>query len=590
MKSHLQKIFSALGILLLCATITGFFLLAPPVTIHAAESSGKQLYTCGMHPQVIQDHPGNCPICGMKLTPMHRSDGTNASDLSTIQIDPVTVQNMGFRSELVTRGPVQKTVRTYAAIDFDKTHLADVTTKYKGWIEKLYVDSTGEQVHRGDPLFEIYAPELYSAQTEFILALNQPANSLGTDTLVTSARNKLKFYDISDEQIAELEKTREAQKTLRVGAPADGFIVDKSVVQGQMVDEGMKLYRIADLGTVWVQAQIYEQDIPFVQLGQEAEVSLSYMPDRKFRGRVTYIYPTVDERTRTAKVRMEFHNPGFLLKPGMFATVELKAQLTPDAVLVPDTAVLRSGEKNTVFIALDGGKFEPRVITLGPRSDNDTYQVLSGLNAGERVVTSGQFMLDSESQLRAAVQKMMDPNASLPVMATTVPVATNIEAALPENTNTFYICPMPEHVSIRYDHPGKCPLCGMTLVPVSEAMLAKVQPGGKILYYTCPMTDDCPTPNHGLVHLDKPGKCPVCGMTLVPVMDNTIIPTAVTNTTPTLPETLYTCPMPSHADVVSDKPGDCPKCGMALVPTSTVAHGKIAEENWLKQHPAQSQP
>jgi len=212
------------------------------------------------------------------------------------------------------------------------------------------------------------------------------------------------------------------------------------------------------------------------------------------------------------------------------------------------------------------------------------------LNAGERVVTSGQFMLDSESQLRAAVQKMMDPNASLPVMATTVPVATNIEAALPENTNTFYICPMPEHVSIRYDHPGKCPLCGMTLVPVSEAMLAKVQPGGKILYYTCPMTDDCPTPNHGLVHLDKPGKCPVCGMTLVPVMDNTIIPTAVTNTTPTLPETLYTCPMPSHADVVSDKPGDCPKCGMALVPTSTVAHGKIAEENWLKQHPAQSQP
>jgi len=578
MKPTIQKTLSALGILLLCATITGFFLLVPPVTIHAAESSGKQLYTCGMHPQVIQDHPGNCPICGMPLTRMNRLG-------ATIQIDPVTMQNMGFRSELVTRGPVQKTVRTYAAIDFDETHLADVTTKYKGWIEKLYVDSTGEQVHRGDPLFEIYAPELYSAQTEFILALNQPTNSSGTDTLVTSARNKLKFYDISDEQIAELEKTREAQKTLRVGAPADGFIVDKSVVQGQMVDEGMKLYRIADLGTVWVQAQIYEQDIPFVQLGQEAEVSLSYMPDRKFRGRVTYIYPTVDERTRTAKVRMEFHNPGFLLKPGMFATVELKAQLAPDAVLVPDSAVLRSGERNTVFIALDGGKFEPRVITLGPRSDNDTYQVLGGLNAGERVVTSGQFMLDSESQLRAAVQKMMDPNASTQTTVTAVPTVTNTETALLESTDTIYICPMPEHVSIRYDHPGKCPLCGMTLVPVSEATLAKIQPGGKILYYTCPMTDDCPTPNHGLVRVDKPGKCPVCGMTLVPVMENAGTPQISTNALAPLPETLYTCPMPSHADVVSDKPGDCPKCGMALVPTTSVAHGKTAEENWLKQHP-----
>jgi len=554
----------------------------PPGTAENA----RQLYTCGMHPQVIQDHPGNCPICGMKLTPMARS----SLNSSTITIDPGTSQKMNLRTDLVTRGPVRRTFRTFGEIDFDETHLTDVTTKFGGWIEKLYADTSGTQVHRGDPLFELYSPEFFDAQISFIAAMNQ-ATTMPSSTAIlkAAARTNLFLLGVPPDQITDLEKTRKTTRTFTVTAPQDGFLVEKEAVLGQKVEAGMKLYRIADLGLVWVQAQIYEQDIPFVQLGQEAEVSLSYMPDRKFRGRVTYVYPTVDERTRTVKVRMEFHNPGYLLKPGMFATVELTAELAPDAVLVPDSAVLRSGEKNTVFVALDGGKFEPRVVALGPRSDNDTYQVLSGLNEGERVVTSGQFMLDSESQLREAIQKMMNPNAATPTLATT-PMTTNAIAAFPDSTNSIYICPMPEHVSIRYDHPGKCPLCGMTLVPVSEAMLAKVQPGGRILYYTCPMTDDCPTPNHGLVHMDKPGKCPVCGMTLVPVMDNSSAAQTMTNAVMSLPDTLYTCPMPSHADVVSDKPGDCPKCGMALVPTTTVAHGKIAEENWRKQHPVENQP
>jgi RND family efflux transporter MFP subunit len=543
----------------------------------APVSKEEQLYTCGMHPQVIQKGPGNCPICGMKLTPILKS----AVGSSQITIDPVTVQNMGFRSEVVTRGPLRRTIRTVAAIDFDETHLVDVTTKFKGWIEKLYVDSTGQQVHREDPLFEIYSPDLYSAQVEYILALDQPTNFTGADVIKTTARAKLKFYDISDKQIEDLERTRTAQKTLQILSPADGFVVEKMVVQGQMVDSGMKLYRIADLALVWVQAEIYEQDLPFIKLGQEAEVSLSYLPDRKFRGRVTYVYPTLDEKTRTARVRMEFHNPGYLLKPGMFATVELKAELAKDALLVPDMAVLRSGEKNTVFVALDGGKFEPRVVTLGPRGENNVYQVLSGLNEGDRVVTSGQFMLDTESQLREAIAKMIGANQS----ATNPPTAVaSVTSSPAPDTNVVYICPMPEHVSIRYDHPGRCELCGMTLVPVSETTLEKIQPGGHIEYYTCPMTEDCPTPNHGVVHLDKPGKCPVCGMTLIPVMEMANPAMESKTNSVALPSELYTCPMASHADVVSDKPGDCPKCGMALVPTSTVKHGKIAEENWLKQH------
>ena len=295
----------------------------------------KTLYTCGMHPQVVQDHPGDCPICGMKLVPARKQSASAGEDrkktdekvkyykstmllgeisqtprkdsmgmdmvpvyegeeeANAISVDPATVQKMGVRTAVVRKGPLRRVIRTVGAIDYNETALADVTTKFRGWIEKLYVDSTGKQVRKGEPLFDIYSPELYSTQNEYVLALGQ-----GAGGLKASARQKLKLFDISDDQIAELEKTRQPQRTLRVNAPIDGIVVEKMAVQGQMVEAGMKLYRLADLGIVWVQSQIYEQDLALLKLGQEAEVSLSYMPDRKFRGRVTYIYPTVDEKTR----------------------------------------------------------------------------------------------------------------------------------------------------------------------------------------------------------------------------------------------------------------------------------------------------
>jgi len=390
-------------------------------------------------------------------------------ETQTITVDPATVQKMGVRTAVVTKGPLRKVIRTVGTIDYNETALADVTTKFRGWIEKLYVDSTGKQVHNGEPLFDIYSPDLYNAQSEYVLALNQG----GTGGLKTSARQKLKLFDVSEDQIAQLEKTRQPQRTLRVDAPIDGIVVDKNAVQGQMVEAGMRLYRLANLGIVWVQSQIYEQDLALLKLGQEAEVSLSYLPDRKFRGRITYIYPTVDEKTRTARVRMEFHNPGLFLKPGMFATVEVRAELEPDALLIPDTAVLRSGDKNTAFVALENGKFEPRLVTLGPRGDNDQYEILTGLKEGERVVTSGQFLLDSESQLREAIQKMLDPNAAsspppqhAELAAATVSSSSQMPPA--QQTPKSYVCPMPEHATIKYDHPGKCPICSMTLIPAPE--------------------------------------------------------------------------------------------------------------------------
>ncbi len=513
-------------VLLIAATLSAGVFFAgcsKPADKTAAAMQTKTLYTCGMHPQIIQDHPGNCPICGMKLTPI-RKQGTNASATeasSIITIDPSTIQTMDIRTAAVTRGPLRRLIRTVANVDYDETALADVTTKYKGWIEKLYVDATGALVNPGDPLFEIYSPELYSAQTEYLAALAATSGDANAEdhALLDSARTKLKFYDISDVQIAELEKTRTATKTLTVSAPISGFVVEKNVVAGQMVEAGMKLYRLADIGVVWVYAQVYEQDLPAIQLGQEATMTLSYLPDRKFRGRVTYVYPMVDEKTRTARVRMEFHNPGYFLKPGMFATVELVSDIAPSVLLVPDSAVLRSGEKNTVFVALPGGKFEAHTVALGQPAQDDMDQVLGGLSEGECVVASGQFMLDSESQLREAIQKMNGPRGSVAaseregrdVMAS-VP-AIHTPDATRSDTSLVYVCPMPEHVSIEYDHPGKCPICGMTLVPVTPGELKQLQPGGKILYYTCPM------PEHSDVHSDKPGKCPKCGMTLIPVME-----------------------------------------------------------------------
>jgi RND family efflux transporter MFP subunit len=536
----------------------------------AAQDAAKEktLYTCGMHPQVVQDHPGNCPICDMKLTPIRKAAGEAntagspsggrkikyykstmmpgevrqtpgkdsmgmemvpeyeeaAAEPQTIAIDPVTIQTMGIRTATVARGPLRRTIRTVGTIEYDETTLAEVTTKFKGWVEKLYVNATGQLVMRGDPLFEIYSPELYSAQREYVLALEQGTNASGRAELKASALTKLKFFDISDEQISELERTRQPQKTLRIQAPQDGFVAEKGVVQGQMVEAGMKIYRLADLGLVWVQAQIYEQDLAYLKLGQEATVTLSYLPDREFRGRVTYLYPNVDEKTRTAMVRMEFHNPGYFLKPGMFATVQVTSELEASALLVPDMAILRSGEKSTVFVAREGGTFEPRTIALGPQAEDDYYQVLSGLKEGERIVTSGQFMLDSESQLREAIQKMLkpgpggapEPSAPASTRATPERMGQDAVAAGPSAEGAAavkYICPMPEHVSIEYDHAGKCPLCGMTLVPVSAATLRKLQPGGKLLYYTCPM------PEHSDVHESKPGKCPKCGMTLIPILE-----------------------------------------------------------------------
>ena len=575
-----MKRFLLLISLLLAAVAVGFFLARQNEQEHgvapSAEAAG-QIYTCGMHPHVTQNKPGNCPICRMKLTPIRADSGTNAvaTGSAAIDVDATAVQRMNIRTGETVLGPLRRLIRTVGTVEYAETGQVEVSTKFKGWIEKLHMDTTGQQVHRGEPLFEIYSPELYNAQVEYLLALKTAGASVN-DSIRLSALTKLKFFDISTEQIAQLEKSGQPEKTLRIHSPIDGFVTDKKVVEGQMVDVGKPILRLADLSLVWVYAQIYEQDLAFVRLGQETTVTLSYLPDRQFRGRVTHVYPDVDRTTRTARVRMEFHNPGYFLKPGMFASVQLTSELAPSVVLAPGSAVLRSGRQDTVFVAKGDGHFDPRPVKLGHSAENGMIQILDGLVEGERVVLSGQFMLDSESQLQEAIRKMTRPPGVTTEETAESETGHDHPLAKPRSKqgDTAWLCPMPEHVAIQYNHAGKCDICDMTLVPVGEAALAKLRPGGKLLHYTCPMPEDAD------VKLAKPGKCPNCSMTLIPVLES---PPAVP-----LAKRLYTCPMKSHAHIVTDKPGDCLECSMKLVDTRSVKHGPAARAHWEKQQAAKA--
>ncbi len=406
----------------------------------------EQLYTCSMHPQIIRKEPGNCPICGMPLTPIRANRNgraaaagprkiryykssmipgeispkpgkdsmgmdfipvydDEAAPTPTIEIDPATIQRMNLKTARVMRGPVIREMRTVGTVAYDEAGLRDVTTKYAGWIERLYVGATWSAVRAGEPLFEIYSPDLYNAEMNFLVAWR--AEGGGGGPLTRVARARLELFDLSADYIADLAKTGQARRTYVYPAPAAGMVIEKMAVAGQMMQPGERIYRLADLAKVWVLAQVFEQDLAFVHPGGEATVRVTYGPERIFNGRVESLLPQVEEQTRTATARIILGNADGYLRPGMFVDVRFAAEIADAAVLVPDLAVLRSGEHNTVFLSLGDGGFEPREVKLGARSQGNYYQVLSGLSGGETVVTSGQFMLDSESQLRDAIQKML---------------------------------------------------------------------------------------------------------------------------------------------------------------------------------------
>jgi Cu(I)/Ag(I) efflux system membrane fusion protein len=436
-----------------------------------ANQSAKQLWTCGMHPQVIQDHPGNCPICGMKLVPVKNSSTSQPAaaaenkgrkikywrapmdpnyisdkpgkspmgmDLvpvyeeeapadTGIRVDPNFIQNFGVRTAKVEKGSIPADIRTVGILDYDQKRIVSVNTKFEGWIEKAKVNYIGEQVRKGDVLFEIYSPQLVTTQQEYLANLDY-VNKLSANgdpdavkrarLLLDATHERLHYWDISDDQIAELRRSGKITRTLKVLSPVSGMVVEKmgDSLEGMKVVPGMNVYKIANLTTLWADIQVFEYQVQHLAIGQTASITLDAFPGRRWTGKIIYLDPKVDPKTRTLTASVEIANPDLKLRPEMYADVEIHTPSIAGVVKVPEEAILHTGERNIVIVRKDSGLFDPREVALG--SSGGGYQeVRSGLKAGETVVTSAQFLIDSESNLKEAINKIISEGREKPAQA-----------------------------------------------------------------------------------------------------------------------------------------------------------------------------
>jgi len=458
-------------------------------------------YTCSMHPSVKQQSPGKCPICGMTLIPVTKGQ----QEQGEVLIDEKRRQLIGVSTGTVVERPMQRSFRAVGQVTYDESAMTDVTLKVGGFITKLLVSQTGQHVNKGQPLFSLYSPDLYSAEQDFLLT-NQSAATASTgatgagttrvEMLAKASRQRLHLLGMSDAQIDEVAKSGVPSESVSIPSPASGFVIQKDVAEGASVSAGMRLYRIAALNKVWVEADVYEADLAHVRAGQSASVTLDYLPGRSFDAKVAYIYPYLNAEARTGRVRIELPNKELELRPGMYASVALTADLAP-RVQVPSTAVVYTGPRRLVFVDLGEGRFRPQEVRLGSEA-NGMYEVISGLSPGDRVATSGVFLIAAEARIstaakywdRAPEETRGEPGAlptataaplkrrvSPPSVATptsTTPFSTTIAAGPARSASatspsaspaTVYTCPM--HPEVRSNAPGQCPKCGMSLVPMS---------------------------------------------------------------------------------------------------------------------------
>ena len=442
-------------------------------TSDGGETAQVQLWTCGMHPNVISEEPGQCPICGMNLTPVKRTEEASeqatagagheadakhgadtdheadaehvadaehaadtghaaehgemdaepedesprTSDGGAIVIDPVTIQNIGVQTAAVLERPLTRSIRTVGHLDYNEEMFSRVNVKYAGWIEHLYVNETGQQVAAGDPMLDIYSPELVAAQEEYLLAFQNVKNlenstfeniTRGAKTLLDASKRRLLYWDVTEAQIRELEERGTIARTLTIYAPSKGIVVERMAELGMRVTPGMDMFRMAGLSTIWAFAHVYDADASWLSPGLTAEMELPYNPGKVYRGAIDYIYPYLDRASRDIKIRLIFPNRDLELKPQMYANIRLYARGDRPVLVIPGNAVIRSGERNVVFVALEGGRFAPREVTLGMEGEDGYVQAASGVREGEQIVTSAQFLIDSESRLQEAIQKMLD--------------------------------------------------------------------------------------------------------------------------------------------------------------------------------------
>lgn len=386
-----------------------------------ATDAEKTSYVCPMHPNIVSDRPGNCPICGMNLVLVKSAKGEGIEGRKPVHLTFQQQQLINLRTTPVSKAKVSKTIRAVGIVAYDETKVANVNTRVMGWVHKLHVDKPGQPVQQGEPLMDLYSPELYSGQQEYLLAYrhyhelkskldeNKSATSSSlraenlkdAESLMRAAQKRLDLWEIPATEIEAVEKSGKPRDTLLLKSPVAGFVVDKKVNPGQMVQSGMTLYRVADLSTVWINVDLYEYELPMVEVGQKVLVKLTAYPDKTFEGKVDFIYPYLEIKTRTATVRLVLENPEWILKPNMYAHVEIHKDLGEQTV-VPASALFDTGKRQYVFVRQGEGYFVPRLVKIGVKAGN-VYVVREGLSEGEHVVTDGNFLLDSESQLRAAV-------------------------------------------------------------------------------------------------------------------------------------------------------------------------------------------
>lgn len=371
-----------------------------------------------MNPAVTSPVPARDSM-GMDYIPVCGEAGAGTSPAGTVRIDPATTQDIGVRLTTAVQKTLSRHITTVGRVTFDETKLVTLHPKVDGWVEKLFVDKTGESVKQDTMLLAFYSPELVATQEEYLLALanwqqleDSPYADIrdGAKRMLDSSLDRLRFFDVPEHQIRELQRTHKVRKNMHIHAPAAGVVTNIGVREGARVTPASELYQIADLSRVWVLADLYEYEISWVKLGDEARLSIGSLPGQDFTGRITYIYPYLDAKTRTNKVRIEFDNREGLLKPDMFGDVEIAASSKESGVFVPREAVLVTGKQAHLFVQPHAGRFEPRIVRTGVAADG-LIEIIEGVKAGEMVVTSGQFLIDSESSIREAAAKMLQPGA-----------------------------------------------------------------------------------------------------------------------------------------------------------------------------------
>ncbi|HQT91087.1 MAG TPA: efflux RND transporter periplasmic adaptor subunit, partial [Candidatus Kryptobacter bacterium] len=388
-----------------------------------------------MSPTIHFDHPGKSPTMDMDLVPMYADNGDNNPNV--IRIDPAMVQNIGVVTAPVERRRLTRTINTYGVVVPDEKSISDINTRVSGWIEKLYFDYTGMDVKKGQPMAVIYSPELIAAEQEFLQSVSfasvSGSSAMQSGTLIKSARERLTFFGMSDKQIDELQSSGKVLDRVTIHSPSDGVILEKDVFEGQRISAGQSLFRVANLWQVWILADVFKIDMPFLKMGSPATVT--YSNSESYGGRVDFIYPEVDATSRSVKARIPLNNPGMVMKVGQYVNVAIHSLVSYDAIAVPSQAVINTGLRQVVAVALGGGRFEIREVKLGVYADG-YYEVTDGLQVGDTIVTSGQFLIDSDANLKSAGAAMSNmPGMSMPP-STAAPAKEDNDSSSMENMPT----------------------------------------------------------------------------------------------------------------------------------------------------------